>query len=113
MSPAQPPFPTPANLPFHPVSGIQTSNRISESDVGAITPAIRQKGGRFLSAPGWRGSAKDPSLISCASVTAVFVGAREARPAHPAAGSWAIGLANDSNTLATRTADLMLAPILH
>ena len=47
MTPAHPPLPTPANLPFHFSSGSQTSKRICESLVGAITPATRQNGGRF------------------------------------------------------------------
>src|ERR1041385_8801523 len=42
MAPAKPPSPAERNLPFHPVSGSQTSKRISESLVGAILPATRQ-----------------------------------------------------------------------
>jgi hypothetical protein len=40
-------LPTPANLPFQFWSGSQTSKRICDALVGAITPATRQKGGRL------------------------------------------------------------------
>src|ERR1035441_5452977 len=47
MEPAKPPVPTPWNLPFQLEAGIQTSNWISESDDGLMTPATRQKAGRL------------------------------------------------------------------
>src|ERR1019366_6416420 len=47
MEPAKPPLPTPWNLPFQLETGIQTSNWISESDDGVMTPATRQKAGRL------------------------------------------------------------------
>jgi hypothetical protein len=37
----------PANFPFHPEAGIQTSNWIFESAVGWIDPATRQNAGRL------------------------------------------------------------------
>src|SRR5436309_9200579 len=47
ISPDQPPFPSPMNLPFQSVAGIQTSNLMSESFVGLISPATRQKAGKL------------------------------------------------------------------
>src|ERR1022692_4980142 len=47
MEPAKPPLPAPWNLPFQLEAGIQTSNWISESDEGLITPATRQNAGRL------------------------------------------------------------------
>src|SRR2546425_1173786 len=47
ISPDQPPFPTPMNLPFQSIAGIQTSNLMSESFVGLISPATRQKAGKL------------------------------------------------------------------
>src|ERR1035438_10875591 len=47
MEPPEAPLPTPWNLPFQLEAGIQTSNWISESDDGLMTPATRQKAGRL------------------------------------------------------------------
>src|SRR5215472_14420572 len=47
ISPDQPPFPMPMNLPFQPDAGIHTSNLMSESFVGLISPATRQNAGRL------------------------------------------------------------------
>src|SRR5215475_5737637 len=47
ISPDHPPFPMPMNLPFQPDMGIQTSNLMSESCVGLISPATRQNAGRL------------------------------------------------------------------
>jgi hypothetical protein len=48
IAPAHAPFPTPRSLPFHPVSGNQTSILISESAVGFMVAAMRQKPGNVL-----------------------------------------------------------------
>src|SRR5688572_2272681 len=45
MLPCHAPFPTPWNLPFHPVAGIQTSILISESLVGRIVAFTSQCAG--------------------------------------------------------------------
>src|SRR5262247_3602310 len=58
--PAQPPLPTPANLPFQFSRGNQTSKRICDSLVGAITPVIRQNGGRLVIALVQPGGVNDP-----------------------------------------------------
>src|SRR5215469_1302021 len=71
MIPAKPPLPTPWNLPFQ-LAGSQTSNRISESEVGAIEPVTRQKAGRrsmgFALA---RGGVKEPGSRASARVMVV------------------------------------------
>ncbi len=64
MVPAQPPLPTPANLPFQFSSGNQTSNRICDSLVGAIVPATRQNGGRFVMGLLDPGGVNDPVVIA-------------------------------------------------
>src|SRR5229473_1208908 len=48
MTPAQPPLPTPWNLPFQPLAGSHTSTLISESDVGLMVAATRQKSASSL-----------------------------------------------------------------
>ena len=45
MAPDQPPLPTPMNLRFQPSAGIHTSILISESEVGRMVAATRQKAG--------------------------------------------------------------------
>lgn len=62
-TPAQPPLPTPENLPFQPSSGNHTSKRICESGVGAIVPATRQKGGRLPIAFVPPGGVNEPAVI--------------------------------------------------
>src|SRR6476661_7818272 len=106
MSPAHPPLPTPASLPFQFASGIQTSNRIWDSAVGAITPATRQNGGRFCIALLAPGGANEPFVISCA-VIVVFGRAREARVAHAPAGACAAGRERDVSRIASANVCLM------
>ncbi len=48
MLPAQPPLPTPWNLPFQPEAGIHTSTLMSESDEGVSVALTRQKAGTLL-----------------------------------------------------------------
>src|SRR6185503_3272993 len=73
MLPAKPPFPLPWNFPFQPALGIHTSNLISESAVGLITPVTRQKAGRSLKrAPLPAAVAKEPAFTGCAEVIVVF-----------------------------------------
>src|SRR5687767_446348 len=72
MVPAQPPFPTPANLPFQFSRGIQTSNAMCESDVGRISPVTRQNGGRFRSESGAPGGVNAPRVTRSADAIVVF-----------------------------------------
>src|SRR5690348_12272150 len=54
MDPAQPPFPTAWNLPFHlSAGGSQSSILISESDDGFRTATTLQCAGAMMGAGGW------------------------------------------------------------
>src|SRR5580765_7551387 len=75
MAPDQPPLPTPMNLPFQPSAGIQTSTLISESEVGRMVAATRQKAGSCRNpacCPALRlGSVKAPAGTAAAVVMVV------------------------------------------
>jgi hypothetical protein len=71
--------------------GIHTSKRISESGVGAITPATRQYGGRSVMAFVEPGSLNDPEVTVSAAVMVVFARCSSARPEHCAAGGVCAG----------------------
>ena len=75
MLPAQPPLPTPENLPFQFCSGSHTSKRMCESLVGAISPATRQNGGRLVIAFLDPGGVNDP-LVTASAVRIVVFGSR-------------------------------------
>src|SRR5262249_50029156 len=67
----------PSNLPFQPEEGIHTSNLISESLVGLITPVTRQKAGRALKgAAEPAGGVNAPAATGCAAVIVVFASLR-------------------------------------
>jgi len=73
IEPANPPLPIPWNFPFQPLLGIHTSNLMSESDVGLMTPVTRQNSGRSLNgAAGPDAGAKAPAATDCADVIVVF-----------------------------------------
>src|SRR5262245_22602727 len=55
MLPAQPPFPTPCSLPFHPSTGSHTSTLMSESLDGLSVPVTRHIAGRLANACGMLG----------------------------------------------------------
>src|SRR3954465_3907263 len=94
MTPAHPPFPTPANFPFQLSRGSQTSNRMSDSGVGLIVPAIRQNGGRLFIAFGDPRPVNEPPVTACTAVMDVFGSAAFARAVHAAARSlWACSAA--------------------
>src|SRR5579884_255942 len=78
MTPAQPPFPTAWNLPFHPFAGNHTSTLMSESAVGLIVTTTRQNSGSSLYGlapvpPPCRspGAENCPAGMTCAIVMAV------------------------------------------
>jgi hypothetical protein len=103
-------LPTPINLPFHPLGGIQTSNLIRESGVGLISAATRQKGGRFVS--GGPGASITPGLYvsavsDLARVIVVSGRTRWLRLSHVAA--WASGAAKmiEDNTTARNCSDIL------
>src|SRR4051794_26873914 len=102
MTPAHPPFPTPANLPFQLSRGSQTSNRMSDSGVGLIVPATRQKGGRLFIVFVDPGTVNDPPVTVWTAVMDVFGGAAFARAVHAAARS--LCPCSATATVAKRTA---------
>src|SRR5882672_11015529 len=67
----------PWNFPFQPVLGIHTSNLMSESAVGLITPVTRQKAGDSLKGAAEPvGGVNAPAATACANVIVVFVNLR-------------------------------------
>src|SRR6266545_791932 len=69
----------PWNFPFQPVLGIQTSNLISESAVGLITPVTRQNPGSSLKgAAEPAAGANAPGAMDCAEVMVEFASLRSA-----------------------------------
>src|SRR5262245_60889592 len=93
MEPAQPPLPTPWNLPFHPDAGIQTSSLMSESVVGATVAATRQNAGTSgIAWAAWlpaAGGVNDPAGTSWAMVIVVLGSLSAAASAsQPTAGVW-------------------------
>ena len=75
IEPAHPPFPTAWYFPFHPDAGSHTSTLMSESDVGLIVAATRQKAGSVLYAcpppPPPAGGENAPAATDCAIVIVV------------------------------------------
>src|SRR4051812_9811281 len=74
MPPANPPLPSPRYLPFHPVSGSQTSILISESLAGLMVAATRQNAGIFFTDAGGSlapGGMNAPAATGCADVMVV------------------------------------------
>src|SRR5579863_5176901 len=81
MTPANPPLPTDSYRPVQPVCGSQTSNLISESLVGLMLPATRQKGtGIGFDPAAARGGVNAPAASDCAIVIVVLGSLRLARP---------------------------------
>src|SRR5436190_18897527 len=67
----------PWNFPFQPVLGIHTSNLMSESAVGLITPVTRQKAGSSLKGAAEPvGGVNTPAATDCAAVMVVFANLR-------------------------------------
>src|SRR5260370_35873621 len=86
MAPAEPPEPSPRNLPFHPAAGIQTSKLMCDAGVGVAKAATRQKAGRF-----WKtwplAAVKVPAGTDCAAVTVTCGRGRPARLVQGAPGA--------------------------
>ena len=92
IEPAHPPFPTAWYFPFHPDAGSHTSTLISESGVGLIVAATRQKAGSVAYAcppspeVGEVGGENAPATTGCAMVMVVSDSFNADRPSHePAA----------------------------
>jgi hypothetical protein len=104
-------LPTPINLPFHPLAGIQTSNLIRESGVGLISAATRQKGGRFVSGGPWVSITPGLYVSAVSDLARVIVVSgrtRWLRLSHVVA--WASGAAkmiDDDNTTARNRSDIL------
>src|SRR5262245_26629568 len=92
MEPCQAPFPTPWNLPFHPVAGIQTSILISESLVGRIVARTRQCAG--MAAPP---RAPAAAATDSAAVIVVFASLSELKLSQGAAMAGTAGRASTAN----------------
>src|SRR5262249_62006743 len=86
MLPANPPLPTPWNLPFQFEAGSQTSTWMLESAEGLMTSATRQKAGT-LGIGGPSGGVKDPAGTDCAVVTVAPGSVSSERPAHGVAAA--------------------------
>ena len=67
--PAPPPLPVPRNLPFQFFSGIHSSIRMFESDVGRSVAATWQNGGKLTMGEVSPGGVKLPVSMNFASVT--------------------------------------------
>ena len=83
-------------VPFQPVSGIHTSKRMSESDVGCSVPATRQKAGSAEKSiggppppPPGPGSLKPPAGTSTAVVIVAFFNCKPAASAEQEAAAFA------------------------
>src|SRR5204863_8766355 len=110
MVPAQPPFPTPANLPFHFCSGSHTSKRMFDSLVGLIAPVTRQKAGRLVMVLFETGDVKDPAVMASAAVIVVLGSRCSLRLAHAAAGSVCRGAPADVTTTGRIAATIAMIP---
>src|SRR5690606_33825513 len=89
IDPPQAPFPTCRNLPFQSAMGSQTSDLISESEVGAIVISTRQKAGRAAATGGAIvpvGGLKRPAATGFADVIVVFGRSSESANRSQAAG---------------------------
>ena len=102
MEPAKPPLPTPWNLPFQLVAGIQTSNWMSESDDGLRVAATRQKAGRSgMALP--LGALKAPAATDSAVVMVAPGRSSFARDSQDwAARAWVTAVKETARDTATR-----------
>src|SRR5258705_3604354 len=103
MEPAHAPLPTSWNLPFHPLSGSQTSLLISESDEGVSVSSRWQNAGRLViafgaSAPGAAGGVNCPLVTARAAVTFAFISFSDAASVSHVAAPARPGSANRHET---------------
>src|SRR5215467_14749401 len=111
MLPANPPLPTPAYLPFQPVTGIHTSILMSESDAGLISAVTRQNAGVASAEAGPPpGGIKGPAATLCAEVIVVSGSLRFARVSQGTA--WARGATATRIIIPTTAAKNCLALLL-
>ena len=100
MVPAKPPLPTDSYRPVHPVAGSHSSNPMSESLVGLMLPATRQKATGTGCAPCGLGGVKPQAGIDSAFVMVVSCSLRPISFSHgcPAAPvCWTAPMTNATN----------------
>src|SRR5581483_2333168 len=98
MIPWNPPPPVPRNLPFHFVSGSQTSIWMLESEVGVRVAVTRQKAGRPVIWVG-PGGPKTPAVLSVAVVIIVSGRLNDRRLVHGVATAGVLAVATKANRL--------------
>src|ERR1700680_1459550 len=99
MMPWNPPPPVPRNLPFHPLSGSQTSILMLESELGVRVAVTRQKGGRPLIVVGGTepGTTKIPVVLSVAESIVVCCSGKDWRLVHGLAIAGVLTIAIPAN----------------
>src|SRR5579863_9090296 len=98
MIPWNPPPPVPRNLPFHFVSGSQTSILMLESEVGIRVAVTRQKSGRPVVWVG-PGGPKTPVVLSAAEVIVVSGRFKDRRLVHGVAIAGVLAIATKASRL--------------
>src|SRR5262245_46598384 len=118
MLPAKPPLPTPRKFPFQPSMGSQTSNLISESLVGLITPTTLRKAGKLLkgSVPGSTnvpaGGLNAPAATVSTDTIVVLGSLRSASGSRVCAVAIEMAAGNKRNNKAIRSSRLCLSYLL-
>src|SRR6266851_8362771 len=99
MIPWNPPPPVPRNLPFHAVSGSQTSILMLESELGVRVAVTRQKAGRPVIAVGGLepGTTKTPEVLSAAELIVVCWNCMDWRLVHADAIAGVLAIATQAN----------------
>src|SRR6266481_7799736 len=98
--PWNPPPPVPRNLPFHVVSGSQTSILMLESELGVKVAVTLQKAGRLVIVVGGLepGTTKTPLVLSAADVIVVCCSGKDRRLVHGVAIAGVLAIATPANT---------------
>ena len=99
ITPWKPPPPVPRNLPFHVVSGSQTSILMLESELGVRVAVTRQKAGRPVIVVGGLepGTTKTPVVLSVADVIVVSWSCKDWRLVHGVAIAGVLAIATQAN----------------
>src|ERR1700720_4762657 len=98
MMPWNPPPPVPRNLPFHPLSGSQTSILMLESEVGVSVAMTRQKAGRPVIVLGGLepGTTNTPVVLSAAELIVVSGSCKDWRLVHGVAIAGVLAIATQA-----------------
>jgi hypothetical protein len=99
ITPWKPPPPVPRNLPFHPLSGSQTSILMLESELGVRVAVTRQKGGSPVIAVGGLepGTTNTPVVLSAAELIVVCCSCNNWRLVHGVAIAGVLAIATPAN----------------